>query len=371
MVKDPENTITNIQQLMTMTQQLKSQFEQCQVQKRINSVLGTTALPIYLATFIPHSFGRYGETSFIASVRSDNPQWFGSAALNSPQGILATGLNALSTVQLFTGVIGEITGDAGIKQLAGSMADNAAKTQSLINVVFASMQVFTNAFSGIGAGGNVITTAQWMAGTVFSVMGPFKKADEGVDQDAARQATLEAAKRAIADEEPENPNDESNAGKLKIFKDKTLSGGNGSTGAATAAQMHNLIEQGLTGKGSTQPKADCEVTVTRYRLDAARNCALKCAATSINYVNNNAIKVQQLVSNSGGCVVAGQKLPKSLCPTLTEVVANSGSVRGDIQSLVAIEFYGLTADLARGEVTALCTACEGIKGLIGTPTGCQ
>jgi hypothetical protein len=379
-VSDPSNTVTNIQQLMTMTQQLKSMFEQCKNQKRINSVLGTTAPPVDLAKFMAHSLGRYGETSFQASVRSENPQWFGGStpngfSANSSQGILETGLQALSTVQLFTGAIGEITGDAGIKQFATDLTNFQAQAQSLINVVFSSIQVFTNAFTQIGSGGNPITTAQQIAGTIISVMGPF---NGGENSDPA-QFTLEAAEASISLNpgfDISNPNaggssDQSNSGKLKVFKDKKLSGGAGTSGAATADKMYAAIEKGLTGRGSNAPKAECQATVTRYRLDAARNCALKCAATSLNYVNNSAIKAQQLVSNSGGCVVAGQNLPKSLCPTLTEVVANSGSVRGDIQSLVAIEFYGLTADLAMGEVTALCTACEGIKGLIGTPTECR
>ncbi len=377
-VSDPSNTVTNIQQLMTMTQQLKSMFEQCKNQKRINSVLGTTAPPVDLAKFMAHSLGRYGETSFQASVRSENPQWFGGStpngfSANSSQGILDTGLQALSTVQLFTGAIGEITGDAGLKQFATDLGNFQAQAQSLINVVFSSIQVFTNAFTQIGSGGSPITTAQQIAGTIISVMGPF---NGGENSDPA-QFTLKAAEASInlnPGFDISNPNaggsDQNNSGKLKVFKDKKLSGG-ADTGAATADKMYAAIEKGLTGRGSNAPKAECQATVTRYRLDAARNCALKCATTSLNYVNNSAIKAQQLVSNSGECVVAGQNLPKSLCPTLTEVVANSGSVRGDIQSLAAIEFYGLTADLAMGEVTALCTACEGIKGLIGTPTECR
>jgi hypothetical protein len=263
------------------------------------------------------------------------------------------------------------------------MANSEAQARSLINVVFATIQVFTNAFTQVGAGGNPISMAQQMAGTVISVMGEFKRYEEetatAAQKEAALQNTLEAAKASIdlnSGFDIGNPNaggsnDEENSGKVKTFKDKKLSGAPDTGGAATAEHMYLFIRQGLTGRNSNQPTAECQITVTQYRLQAARNCALKCAATSLNYVNNNAIKAQQLVSNSGECVVAGQNLPKSLCPTLTEVVANSGSVRGDIQSLVAIEFYGLTADLAMGEVTALCTACEGIKALIGTPTECR
>ena len=387
-VSDPSNTITNIQQLMTMTQQLKSMFEQCKNQKRINSVLGTTAQPAQLGIFMAHALGRYGSTSFQASVRSNSPQWFGSGGFNSPKGILIEGLNAFSTVNLFTGAIGEITGDKATKEIAKEMADKRAKSESLINAMFAIEGIFTNAFKQMGANGKIITKSQQMLATVRGVMGQLiiaenpdlsredaeKKAGEDLDNwFAARLNELQGG-GSDGDGDDETIY-EDRAGKVKNTKDKGLKGLSGggleAQSAAIITEMQILITKLLTGRGSNEPKATCEVTVTRYRLEAARNCALKCAATSLNYVNNNAIKVQQLVSNSGGCVVAGQNLPKSLCPTLTDVVANSGSVRGDIQSLVAIEFYGLTADLAMGEVTALCSACEGIKALIGTPTECQ
>lgn len=378
-VSDPSNTITNIQQLMTMTQQLKSMFEQCKNQKRINSVLGTTAPPVDLVRFIAATLGRYGETSSQADVRRDNPQWFGDVSLNSPQGVLNTGLEGLRTARLFTGVVGEITGDQGFREFAQNLANAEAVIASLHNLFSGSLNLFTNVFTNIGRGGNPVTQAQQLAGTFVSIFGGSNDDDcSAIEDEYDREGCFDAQGEDAFNAANDAINygrlassDTNNSGKTKNFKDKNLSAVAGVTGATTVDTTYETIVRLLTGRYSNEPPAKCQTDVTEYRLNAARNCALKCAAASVNYVSNNAIKVQQLVANSGECIVAGQTLPKQFCPTLTEVVANSGSVRGDIQSLVAIEFYGLTGELARGEVTALCSACEGIKALIGTPTECR
>lgn len=385
-VTDPSNTITNIQQLVTLTQQLKSMFEQCKAQKNINSVLGTTASPAQLGIYMAHVLGRHGASSFQSTVRHSNPQWFGGEgsngiSLNSPRAVLDAGLKALSTVQLFTGAIGEITGNEEVKKLAEEMGDAAAKARSLINIVFATIQIFTNIYKNLSASGDPISKAQQIAGVIIAVMGPFKSSSSTRNYNQCNQLQGNNEKIACMTEVSQDTLLAVEAasagyytfpksGKVQAFEDKKLSSSSDME-ATEPGVVHEALLHGLTGRHSNEPKSDCQISVTEYRLQAARNCALKCAAASVNYVNNNAIKVQQLITNSGGCVVAGQSLPSTFCPTLTEVVANSGSVRGDIQSLVAIEFYGLTADLAMGEVTALCTACEGIKGLIGTPTECQ
>jgi hypothetical protein len=394
-VSDPSNTITNIQQLVTMTQQLKSQFEQCKNQKRINSVLGTNAPPVELARFMAHVLGRYGETSFPAYVRSYNPQWFGGIgadgiSLNSPEGILNAGLLGLRTAELFTGVIGEITGDAGLKQVAQNIADFSAKAESLISLVFATINIFTDVFTNRDSRGNPVSKARRMSALVIAVTGEFETDDAScagsqdpmVSSDCFKKFRTKAEReegfaraaemRAKINQEKGNV-DQENSGKTSKYKDEKLSASSVDSGAIHPDVMYNYIKCKLTGECHPGTRRECETDTQSYRLQAAKSCALKCAATSLNYVNNNTIKVQQLVTGNAQapCVVAGRSLPAQFCPTLTQVVANSGSVRGDIQSLVAIEFYGLAGDLAMGEVTALCAACDGIRALQGAPTECK
>jgi hypothetical protein len=399
-VTDPSNTVTNIQQLMTLTQQLKSMFEQCQNQKTIASILGSNASPVLLARNMAYTLGEgYGPTSFQTSMRLENPWLFGKMSFNSPEGIFNTGLQLLRTAQFFVGVAGEVAGLAGgdnsqIKQLGEDMAAFSAQAQNVITLMNASIALSTNALSTIKGDGSLFTKAEQLTGTLRSIVGLFPKpGDTAEDSQDCDQITDENKKisclsnagaytLALANEAVEgiSPEEQPTSGKIKKskekFKDKTLSGsGTNQSVMTTPAAVFKVLQVGLVGdrtEGWVSARK-CELAKVAYRPEAAQKCALKCAAAAINYISNNSAKMQKLVVGDpkAPCVVGGQTLPAEFCTTLSKMTANADSVRGDIQTLSAIEFYGLANDLSMGEVTTLCAACDGIRALQGTPTKCQ
>jgi hypothetical protein len=404
-VTDPSNTMANIQQVMLLTQQLKSMYDQCKNQQTIASILGSNALPVGLSQNMAYTLGVTGEQSFRKFVIGENPWLYGKMSLNSPEDVARAGFDALNkvldTIEFVAGVVGDISGD---KQAAEDIAGFKEKAKKLGEFTVASVGIFTNAWNIVGGEGSVFQKGQALyplypkgvelAGTLSSIVGPLKKpgdenspdADDcaGIDNQDERMTCLYNANAynvalvnqvvgggLPADEQPMSGKIKTHKGK---FRDKALSGAAAPTGGPTTPlQMAKVLAEPFFGGRGSWSTRECEATVIANRQQAAQKCALACAAVSMNYINDSASRVQNLVLGDpkAPCVVGGKTVSKNVCTTITDLATSCNNMRCDFQLATAVTFHQLTRDMLLGDLIAVCAACDGIRGLQGTPTRCE